>query len=71
VDLGTGRTDHGRMAVFCILRRVGQPMLHVHPGLRASEKDRSLHGPAICRCPALTKTPDDYLGPVGGPRARN
>jgi hypothetical protein len=68
VNLGAGRTHHGGVAVFCILRRVSQPMLHIHPGLGTSEEDGSVHGPAICQCAALPKTPDVYVGLIRGPQ---
>lgn len=37
VQFGAGRAYHGRVVVFCILWHVRQPMLHIHPGARASE----------------------------------
>jgi hypothetical protein len=34
---GASQTYHGRVTVFLILWRICQPMLHVHPGARASK----------------------------------
>jgi len=37
VRLAARRASDGRVVVFCILWRVRQPVLHVHPGLGTSE----------------------------------
>jgi len=45
VKPGTGPTDHGFVGATRIVRidPFGQPMLHVHAGLRTFEKDESAH----------------------------
>jgi hypothetical protein len=55
VRLGAGRARHGRVAIFCILRRLRQPMLNVHPRLGASEYDMLRH--TLCRSDEALRTP--------------
>jgi hypothetical protein len=55
VKAGAGRTPHRGMGSFIVGWRVGQPVLHVHPGPGAFEQDGSGHGRQYGRAPGYRK----------------
>jgi len=59
VDPGAGRTLDRHVSLR-IGRRIGEPMLHIHPRSGAPEKNETGHGRLYAGAGTLSKTTDDY-----------